>query len=319
MSELFTGIREAAADVARNARFVHLLEDQIASYAASLSLRGLPAPEYDREHHYTGSPADTAAFLLALDSVNFGSGYFPHLQKRPGMSGYFTIATSLKERWEQTGPLTTAELRGMTDGDCAALFGQSLSDPAIAELMAHFAQTLRDLGEWLAGYDDDPLAAIAASGGSAAALVADLARMPLFRDVALYNGRAVPLYKRGQLLAADLALAFDHTGPGAFHDLDDLTIFADNLVPHVLRLDGLLAYDPSLLARIERGDLIAAGSPEEVEIRAVALHAVERVVAAMRANGVSATARELDYLLWHRGQDPRIKAHPRHRARSVFY
>ena len=49
-------------------------------------------------------------------------------------------------------------------------------------------------------------------------------------------------------------------------------------MPHVLRVDGVLEYDPALLARIDAGELIAAGSPEEVEIRAVSLHAVERLV-----------------------------------------
>ncbi len=97
----------------------------------------------------------------------------------------------------------------------------------------------------------------------------------------------VPLYKRAQLLTADLAIAFDGQGPGSFHDLDRLTIFADNLVPHVLRVDGLLAYDDELLARIERGELIPAGSPEEIEIRAVAVHAVERIVAELRASGIT--------------------------------
>ena len=33
--------------------------------------------------------------MLVLDSINFGSGWFPTLRKRPGMSGYFTVASSL--------------------------------------------------------------------------------------------------------------------------------------------------------------------------------------------------------------------------------
>ena len=48
----------------------------------------------------------------------------------------------------------------------------------------------------------------------------------------------------------------------AFADLDRLTMFADNLVPHVLRLDGVLALRPrSSLARIEREELIEHDSP----------------------------------------------------------
>jgi hypothetical protein len=319
VSSLFTEIRDAAARVARDAQFVHLQEDRVAPFAASLSLQGLAQPVYDTDHHFRGSDAATAAYVLTLDSVNFGSGYFPQLRKRAGMSGYFTVATSLTDHWRHHGPLTPTQLRGMSAAECAEIFGQSLDNSPIAELMGLFAQALRDLGAWLQTYGDDPLAPFAASAGSAERLIRQLAAMPLYQDIAEYRGQSVPLYKRAQLLVADMALAFSRQGPGAFHDLDDLTIFADNLVPHVLRVDGLLHYDPELLARINDGQLIPAGSLEETEIRAVGLHAVERVAAALRTQGAPVTARELDYLLWHRGQGAHYKAQPRHRARSVFY
>ena len=56
-------------------------------------------------------------------------------------------------------------------------------------------------------------------------------------------------------------------------------------------------------------------SPEEVEIRACALHAVELLVAAHGAT----TATAVDNVLWHRGGEPRYKAVPRHRARTTDY
>ena len=92
-------------------------------------------------------------------------------------------------------------------------------------------------------------------------------------------------------------------------------MFADNLVPHVLRLDGILTFDKNLIDRIDREELIEHGSPEEVEIRACAVHAVELIVAARPA----ATAAQTDELLWLRGQRPRYKAVPRHRSRSTAY
>ena len=36
--------------------------------------------------------------------------------------------------------------------------------------------------------------------------------------------------------------------PDTFDDLRRLTMFADNLVPHVLRIEGVLHYSPDLLA-----------------------------------------------------------------------
>jgi hypothetical protein len=116
-------------------------------------------------------------------------------------------------------------------------------------------------------------------------------------------------WKRAQIVPNDLALA----GIAEFADLDRLTIFADNLVPHVLRVDGVLAYDPALAARIDAGELLEPG-PEEREIRACAVHACELIAAEL---GVP--PRVLDTWLWNRGQEPRYKALPRHRCRTVFY
>jgi hypothetical protein len=94
-------------------------------------------------------------------------------------------------------------------------------------------------------------------------------------------------------------------------------MFADNLVPHVLRLDGVLRFDPELVARIDREELIAHDSPEEIEIRACAVHAVELLVAAR--GDPALTAAQADQLLWQRGGQPRYKASPRHRSRCTAY
>ncbi len=318
--DVFDRIRAATAEVTRRARHVHLVESRIEAYAASLAAEGLPALVYDSDHHASGSEADVAAFQLVLDTINFGSGYFPHLRKRPGMSGYYTVSSSLKDRWERDGPFSGAELRGITQADCAVFFDQQGNAGPAQELMALFAQALNDLGDWLGRrYDDDPLGPIAEADRSAARLVDLVVEMPLYQDVASYRDMRVPLYKRAQILSTDLAIAFANQGPGEFHDLDRLTIFADNLVPHVLRVDGLLVYEPDLLTRIERGELIAAGSEEEVEMRAVTIHAVERIVEALQSSGVPTSARHLDYILWNRGADEVYKALPRHRTRTVFY
>lgn len=64
---------------------------------------------------------------------------------------------------------------------------------------------------------------------------------------------------------------------------------------------------------------IPVGSVEAVEIRACGLHAVELLVAEIRASGRAVTAGELDSVLWNRGADERYKSRPRHRSRCVYY
>ena len=296
--------RAAAERIASTARFVHLDRAALPAYAASLPVEQARAPQLDPATHFLGEPDATLTYVVTLDAINFGSGYFPWLKKRPGLSGYFTVATSLKEHFEQHGPPAADELRRAKAEDCARIFGQALDGPA-GELMGLFARALNDLGERVAiGYGGSFRGLVDAAEGSAERLMEILIEMPFYRDV--------PFYKRAQLTAADLSTA----GVGQFRDLDRLTIFADNLVPHVLRLDGVLVYDPDLVARIEREELIPAGSAEEQEIRACALHAVELLVASLDRQ---VTPMQLDYLLWNRGQQPQYKAVPRHRTRSVFY
>ena len=123
----------------------------------------------------------------------------------------------------------------------------------------------------------------------------------------LLNDRG--FYKRAQILPADLALA----GVAPFTDLDRLTIFADNLVPHVLRCDGVLLYDDALAAHIDAGRLLPAGRQER-EIRACAVHAC-----ALSPARSASREHELDNWLWSRGQAPEYKAAPRHRTRTVYY
>jgi len=304
--------------VAECARWVRIDDDALVKLAADLASADEPFP--DPVHRPFGDEATTLAFVLTLDAVNFGSGWFPELRKRPGRSGYFSIATGLRERFEAAGPLPAAALVDTNSEDCAEMFGQRGAGEGAAELMELFARALRELGAWLlaryAGRFEGP---VEAAGGSAARLVEALAEMPLYRDVSRYQGFEVPFFKRAQITASDLATAFGARGYGRFDDLRHLTIFADNLVPHVLRCEGVLVYATELAERVDAGELLPHGSPEEVEIRGLAVHAVERCVEQCWRLGAEATARHLDSVLWSRGQRPEMKARPRHRTRSSFY
>src|SRR5215469_2518960 len=260
---LFARIRAASKAVTERAQFVGINHDRIEGYASSLATDKLVRPKLDTNAHYLGHGEATAIFVLVLDTINFGSGYFPHLAKRAGQSGYFTIASGLKNRFEERGPFTPVELARLSRSECAQMLGQDLAYQPIVELVELLTSALRQLGWFLINnYGASFAAMLGAAAGSAETLVQTLERMIFFRDVENYAGTEVPFYKRAQLTAADLALACDGEGYGRFHDLDHLTIFADNLVPHVLRVDKVLTYDERLARRIEAGELIPPGSRE---------------------------------------------------------
>jgi hypothetical protein len=293
-------VRAACARVAGRARQVRIVAEAIELYARTLPSGPSPAPDLE-----PGAPDEArAAYSLQLNAINFGSGWFPTLRKPPGHSGFRTVEAALRRR----GPWSAEELSALDTPEVAEVMGQ---DPE-HELMALFAQALRGIGAHVASEHGGSFLALARSGeGSAVALAEQLGRLEMWRDVSRYDGAPVPFFKRAQIAAADL----ETQGLAPARDLAALTMFADNLVPHVLRLDGLLAFDPALVARIEAGELLEHGSPEEVEIRACALHAVELLVAARG----STTATHVDYELWNRGAGERYKAVPRHRARTTAY
>ena len=284
-------VREACRSIAESARFVTIDLDRLGE------LEPGPPPELDAERHYLeGSPEDVADYMLVLDSINFGSGWFPTLRKRPGCSGYFTVAWALAERWRSFGPWSQSELRALRGIDIAAVLGQEPDH----ELMELYAEALRDLGRFLDARR--ALDLVCDAEGSAERFASMLAAgMPFFDDRGFW--------KRAQIAPNDLALA----GVADFSDLDRLTIFADNLVPHVLRVDGVLRYDPALAARIDAGELLTPGQ-EEREIRGCAVHACELI-----SERIGMPPRLLDTALWNKGQAPRYKSVPRHRTRTVFY
>jgi hypothetical protein len=284
-------VREGCRSIAESARFVSIDLERLGEVEPG------PPPALDAERHYLdGAPEDVADYMLVLDTVNFGSGWFPTLRKRPGMSGYFTVAASLADHWRAGRAWFAAELRALTGSDVASVLGQE----ADHELMELYAEALRDLGRFLGARR--ALDVVAEAGGSAERLALMLAgEMPFFDDRGFW--------KRAQILPNDLALA----GVAEFSDLDRLTIFADNLVPHVLRVDGVLRYDAALAARIDAGELLPPGE-EEREIRGCAVHACELI-----AERLGMPARLLDTALWNRGQAVRYKSVPRHRTRTVYY
>src|SRR5262249_38078596 len=211
-------------------------------------------------------------FCVILDPINFGSGWFPQLRK-DGASGYFTVAQRLKRHCETHGIPGAAELARWTAQDCTRIFAQDPADPHVQELMRLFARALNVLGAWLSDiYGGDHLGFLRRAR-SAEEAVAALLIMPFFRDVGAYGEPGVSFLKRAQILVHDLKIATPGHPLLAFDDFAEMTVFADNIVPFVLRADGVLRYDARLDRRIESGELIGSGAAEEIEMRACAVHA----------------------------------------------
>jgi hypothetical protein len=284
-------VRRHCARVAASARWVRI--DPGATVAAG----GVAGLDPDL-HLLEAPPEERARYVLVLDAINFGSGWFPTLRPDGAESLTDALTRRLTEHARaRGGPWTAPELRELGAREVAGVLGQ---DPG-HELMRLYAEALRALGGWLG--DRDAVGTIAAARGSADRFAASLAAgMPFFDDPGFY--------KRAQITANDLVLA----GVADFSDVERLTVFADNLLPHVLRMDGVLEYAPELAAEVDAGRPLRAGGEMEREIRACTVHACEALAARL---GVA--PRTLDNWLWNRGQAPPYSERPPHLTRTVFY
>lgn len=322
-SSLSAQVRCDAAWVMGQAEFIKIDTAQIPKYTAGLLAKYPLVTKLEEGHHFLAhdAPEKTAAYIIALDSVNFGSGYFKDAQACGIELEYNQIAGALKSAFSANRLCVPVQWASATPLECHEVFGVPPSrHERLDRLMALFAAHLQETGRRIiAEHGGSVSKLLAASDNSAATLTNIVGAWPTFRDVTEYKGREVAIYKRAQILAADIYLALQGQAPAAFTDMDALTIFADNMVPHVLRHDGILSYAPLLAEKIDNGLMIEPGAQEETEIRMAGIHAVELMKNAAARSGSRVTSVNLDHILWNRGYEAGIYALPTHRTWSVWY
>lgn len=146
-----------------------------------------------------------------------------------------------------------------------------------------------------------------------------VAEFPRFNDVSTHDGHEVQLHKLAQLWLWQLHMALAAGGHFAVADLDEMTAFADYIVPVALRLMGITSYEPELEAAINRGDHIPRDSAEEVEIRAHTLYATALLTDAinrLRPAALALVVPQLDFRLW---KSYHATLWPHHLTRTIMY
>ena len=287
------GVRAACRRVVDEA-----LEVRLGTFDAAIAaLSERPVPRWDLKRHYSGERL--VEYVLVLDTLNFsfwGSG-----------RGYWQLAESLRDAFDAGDPLwEPARLLELDEAGLTAVIG---AFPIPERRLA----ALHELARLAEREADGSLAGLVTP--SAPELAEFLSRnLESFRDVSIYGDFEVPLLKRAQIAAADL------WGSGAlgFEDVDQLTCFADYKLPQALRHLGALEYSPHLARRVDDWVELDPGSPEEVEIRAATVVAVEELRDRLAARGRHLTAVEVDWLLWDYSQGL-FPVRPYHRTRTVFY
>uniref|UniRef100_A0A7N0T4V7 Queuosine 5'-phosphate N-glycosylase/hydrolase n=1 Tax=Kalanchoe fedtschenkoi TaxID=63787 RepID=A0A7N0T4V7_KALFE len=303
-------VRSSAAWVASRSSHVFIDSSGIEKVVEDTK-DSIPKVEWNFEGiHYSDDGPLTVQYLLVLDALNFC--FWPDKDLN-----YDDLASGLKLALEKDKSVFDADrLQKYTGPELRAL----LNWPRPLPLEDERVRLLHEVGyELERSFDGKAANLVESCGKSASKLVRTIAQhFSGFRDHSVYKGHQIFLYKRAQIFAADLYGAFKGRGYGEFHDVGAITIFADYIVPAVLRQLGVLRYSSLLAGLIEAENEIKAGSEEEIELRACSVYAVEKMRELIaEKSGKQVLSVDLDLWLWSYGI--RIPGLQHHRTLSIYY
>lgn len=309
------------AEVVKRAQFVKLDLKRARTVAQVLSLRQLPVPAWDYQYHFFDDTERTVTYLFLLDALNFCFWGEPKWQVKHVLGdadGYWGLAASLKYAAQRNPKfLDPAFLATISPETLARVLRGNVEIPLFIERW----RNVRELGRVLQQHFGGSAARLVESANGDAPALARLVaeNISSFNDTALYNNRPVNFFKRAQILVGDLYGAFGGQKWGRFNNLADLTSFADYKLPQILRAWGILSYAPTLARRVDNLKQLDKDSPQEIEIRASMIWAVELLRHTLLELGHRLTSVQMDWFLWSSSQGQVKGMKPYHRVRTIYY
>ncbi|KAJ2722816.1 hypothetical protein GGI07_003071 [Coemansia sp. Benny D115] len=280
-------------------------------------------------------------WIFLVDTLNFSFWTSQPLDKQYSVTfngttyrGYWTLCAAINRALNDGLDITDARVYAkITLQELESVF--RTDDPRVQEpipMLKERMLALHEVGQVLVDRFDGRFANLLAQcQGSAQKLVQTVIDcFPCFRDEHQYKDQKVCFYKRAQILVADIWACFEGQGPGQFHDIDQVTMFADYRVPQALYHFGVLSYSPKLLKFLENAQkhpqntssLLPSGHPWEIEIRGNSIWAVECIRNHIRETaGTSVNAILIDFYMWDYAKEhsEEMQDIPIHLTRSVFY
>ncbi|KAJ2463603.1 hypothetical protein GGI03_003736 [Coemansia sp. RSA 2337] len=301
-----------------------------------------------KKHTLTPSIANSQAieWIFLVDALNFSFWSDQPRQYSVTLDGktyhgYWTLCAAVNRALAAGIPITDAAYYAKaSDEELADVFrGDSVeSIPLLGERIGVLREVGRVLVDKYQGRFSNLLACCEGSAQRLVNLV--VTEFMCFRDEHQFHGRPVAMYKRAQILVADIWACFEGKGLGRFVDIDSITMFADYRVPQALCHFGALEYSPRLLEFLRESEkvvrqvgelnaqqcpptpgLLPPGHPWEIEIRGNSIWAVECIKRCIEESGTPVNAILLDFYLWDYSKEyaKEMQEIPIHLTRSINY
>ncbi|WP_201732329.1 queuosine salvage family protein [Acidithrix sp. C25] len=326
-------IRSGAKELSLSSSWVTINEAHLNSYSDRLLQYAI---DYDKEldprFWILSDPIASFAFVIVVDYLNFGSGYFKDLQKNSTGSGYLTFAQGLTSYFVDHYPFKPSHLTTITSDQMTEILQQRDPSPQVSILIDLLVKAVNELGMYLEGNFADSFVEFAKYlNRDVDDCLKTLIELPALADYYEINEIAFYPLKKAQIILSDLDMIwrFHHKNldvaqiPFCISGIHKLTAFADNSLPHVLRVEKVLEYDPALESHIQLGGRLEYSSWAEVEIRAATIQSVEMIHAKLLGDGITLYPNQIDAAIWTSKHDPLLSGKYRlslsHKCKSIFY
>ena len=171
-------------------------------------------------------------------------------------------------------------------------------------------------GDWLNFIKSGPKKLYQNGEGLIERLVSQFER---FKDTSIYLGEEVHFLKLAQLAFWGIHRELARNGNFYIEDMENMTAFADYIVPVALEKMKIITYSEKLKNKIEHGVLIEPDSIEEIEIRATTLFVTAQLteeINKLRLKGEKIIIPQLDFKLW---TDFHANKSPHHLTKTIMY
>ncbi|CAM9410976.1 unnamed protein product [Lampetra planeri] len=334
--------RDAGRFIAKNSKDVSIAEEGVRSVASVLCEKyqektfGVECWKSMHELHPQMSNEDAINWVFVVDTLNFS--FWAESDdtkclvkyKEEMYSGYWTLCAAMNRALDEGFHMTSASYySNITFEELSHVLRSDSGSPM--PMLAERHRVLTETGRILVqSFGGSFLECLRRCGHSAQALLRLVVEnFPCYRDEATFKSKRVALYKRAQILVADIWGLLEGKGDGFFNDIGTLTMFADYRVPQALVYLGALKYSSRLTQKLKDGVMFESGEEQEVEIRGCSIWCVELIqeeLARLLAERGVAKAQDinavlLDYYLWdyaraHRDEMAHI---PIHHIRCIYY
>lgn len=313
-------ILESTWYVVQNADFVKINHAKISEFSKDFE-------KHTNHYWLKDSPFDIdqlstnqkLMFIVVFNAISFsywGNPYWnvKYKGKLYTRGSWSLVASIFRAIEEGKDILNPVYLAGISKEELSQILRGNVEIPLLDERV----KILNEIGTSLVKKFDGQFSSLIRESKNDAIILVNLIleTFPSFQDFALYKSEKVFFQKRAQALVEGIYSIFQGKGYGELKNIGSLTALADYIIPNLLRKLGILEYSQDLSKKIDNEELLPKGSPEEVEIRASTIWAIELTRKELESEKIQVSALNINDYLWSVGGNVET---PFHRTRTTAY